>query len=317
MPSARLLNAARTLAVDRVTVEVVTALDAAGIPSILLKGPSIARWLYPEGGRRYADTDLLVQASDRERAVDVLRALGFRDRLEGFHPFERRAMPTVATSFVRAPNVGDGRGGDVDLHRNLPFLSTPDEVLWEVLSAHVTTLVIGGRAVRVLDRTGVALHVVVHAVQEGFRMHTAEDLRRALATLSLSDWEAVAALADRLGVADVLGRGLRHQPAGVAVADRLGLPQLVDDESLYRWSLFGGPRGAGSLEMIREAQTWSDRLRLTRWAVVPSAAKVRYVYALPESGGGPLIRGYLRWWQDLLKASVPAAKFVARGRSRG
>jgi hypothetical protein len=317
MPSARLLNAARNLAVDRVTAEVVAALDAAGIPSILLKGPSIARWLYPEGGRRYCDTDLLVQASDRPRAVDVLGAMGFTDRLQGFHPFERSAMPTAATSFVRAPSVGDGRGGDVDLHRNLPSLSTPDDVLWEVLNTHVTTLEVGGRPVRVLDHTGVALHVVLHAVQEGFRLHTEEDLRRAVATLSLSEWEAVAALAERLGVANVVGRGLRHHPAGVDIADRLGLPQLVVEESPYRWALLGGPRGVTSLEMVREAQTWTERLRLARWAIVPSAAKVRYVYAMPDAGRGSTIRGYVRWWQDLAKASVPAAKFVARVRARG
>ena len=243
--------------------------------------------------------------------------MGFSERLEGFHPIERGANPTVATSFVRPPDVGDGRGGDVDLHRNLPTLSTPDELLWDVLNTHVATLEVGGRSVRVLDHTGVALHVVVHAMTEGFRKHTAEDLRRAVAALSLSEWEAVAALAERLGVADVVGHGLRRYPAGAAVADRLGLPQLLVDESPYRWALGGGPRGVGSLEMVRDAQTWTDRLRLARWAVVPSAAKVRYVYALPDSGRGRLARGYVRWWQDLAKASVPAAAFVVRRRSHG
>jgi hypothetical protein len=48
----------------------------AGIPTILLKGPSIARWLYPSGGRTYIDTDLLVPARDLglHRNLPMLRA---------------------------------------------------------------------------------------------------------------------------------------------------------------------------------------------------------------------------------------------------
>lgn len=304
------------MAVDRVTGEVVSAMDAAGIPTILLKGPSIARWLYPEGGRSYCDTDLLVRAGDHARAADLLRAMGFSDRLAGFDPFERRTLPTVATSFVRPANVSGGRGGDVDLHRNLHGLPTGDELLWEVFDGATTVLPVGGRDIRVLDRSGVALHVVVHAVQNGFRLHTDEDLRRAIATLPVQEWEAVAALASRLGIADLLGMGLRHHPAGAAIADRLGLPQSADADSPFHLVLLGGPRGTISLLMFKDTP-WRERLRLVRWALLPSRAKVRYVSELPDARGWSLAGAYVRWWQDLARASLPAARFAVRSARDG
>ena len=315
VPRPGLLGAARAMAVDRVTGEVVSALDDAGIPTILLKGPSIARWLYPEGGRTYCDTDLLVRASDHARAAGLLRAMGFAEALGGFHPFERGAIADVAVSFVRPRHV-DGRGGDIDLHRNLPGLPAPDDLLWQEFDRLTTTLAVGGRAVRVLDRTGVALHVVVHAVAQGFGQHTGEDLRRLVTTPAAPDWEAVAALATRLGIADVLGHGLRRHPAGGEVADRLGLPHSLRAGSPLRWAVLGGPRGTASLLRLREAPTWREKAQLVRWALLPSAAKIRYVSARPGARGRALAGAYMRWWQDLARAAVPAVQGAAR-RFRG
>ena len=50
VPHPALLDAACTLGCDRVGAEVIGALQGTGVPTILLKGPSIARWLYPSGG---------------------------------------------------------------------------------------------------------------------------------------------------------------------------------------------------------------------------------------------------------------------------
>ena len=110
------------------TAEVVTAFKDAGIPTILLKGPSIARWLYPAGGRTYRDTDLLVPPSQFADAGSVLRSLGFTDLLEDFHPCERSAQ-AVETPFTRAPGPGARPGGQVDLHRNIPRPARPGRPL--------------------------------------------------------------------------------------------------------------------------------------------------------------------------------------------
>lgn len=311
-----LLGAARAMGVDRVTGEVVTAMDAAGIPNILLKGPSVARWLYPEGGRTYADTDLLVQASDHARAADLLRSLGFAETLSGFHPVERRVIAGHAVPFVRPRQADGGRGGNVDLHRSLPLLPAPPELLWEAFDGMTTSIAVGGSDVRVLDRTGVALQVVVHAVQQGFELHTGEDLRRLVTTPAAPDWEAVAALATRLGIADVLGHGLRRHPAGAAIADRLGLPLGVGEGSPFRYALAGAPPGAATLLRLWDAPTWREKGRLGRWILLPSAGKVRYMSARAGGRNRSLAGAYLRWWRYLAAGAVAALRDAARRRRR-
>jgi hypothetical protein len=284
-----------------------------GIPTILLKGPSIARWLYPSGGRAYVDTDLLVPAYELSSAEAVLRSLGFIELLEGFHPFERGAEPVVETAFARRPEPGRGPGGIVDLHRNLPILPTPDEVLWEAFSVGTETVPIGDVEVRVLGRTALALHVVVHAVQHRFQLHTNEDLRRAITVMSLADWRPVADLAERLGITAILGIGLRHHAVGAEIADGLGLPCLSLADSRI-WML-AAPRGSVSVTEFWSAPTLRTKVQRIRWTLLPSRAKIRYVSRLPNAHGHTLLLAYARWWRDLVPAIVAAVRFV-RGRQR-
>ena len=307
------LKAACALYVDQVTGEVVAAMRQAGIPAILLKGPSIARWLYPAGGRMYRDTDLLVPPSRFADAGSVLRSLEFTDLLDGFDPFERRPQ-AVERSFVRS--AGARPGGKVDLHRNLPQLPTPDVLLWETFAAASETTLVGGVEVRVLNRTAVALHVVLHAVQHAFGAHTDEDLRRAIDVLPLDGWREVARLAERLGVAEVLGLGLRRHASGVEVADLLALPQLDPAGSAYHATGPWAPRGGPSLARLRSAPTLRDKAGIVRWALVPSPAKVRYLARTAPAARRSLALDYLRYWRGLA-ASIPAAvRFVRGGTNR-
>lgn len=308
-PNRALLDAARALGCDQVSAEVVGALQAAGIPAILLKGPSIARWLYPSGGRTYVDTDLLVPAAEFGRAGTVLRSLGFTELVAGLHPFEQGAE----TSFDRRAELGRGPGGTVDLHRNLPMLPTPDGLLWQAFSADTETVPVGGVELRVLGRTALALHVVVHAVQHGFQCHTDEDLRRAITVMSADDWRPVADLAARLGIAGILGFGLRHQAAGAEIADGLTLPCLSPADP-WAWML-SAPRGSASLTGFWSAPTLRAKAQRIRRALLPSPAWIRHVSRLPDAHGPKLLLAYARWWRDLAPAVVCAARFV-RGRRR-
>ena len=75
---ARLEPVVRRVVIDVLTADVVGALRAEGIPSILLKGPAFVRWLYPPGeGRSYLDTDILVPAAAMPRAERLLASMGF------------------------------------------------------------------------------------------------------------------------------------------------------------------------------------------------------------------------------------------------
>ena len=280
----------------------------------MLKGPSIAQWLYPSGGRSYLDTDLLVPGCEFSRAGAVLKSLGFSELLEGFHSFERSLDPGAEITFAR-PELSRGGGGFVDLHRNLPRLSTPDELLWESFSAGTETIGVGDVKVCVLGRTALALHVVLHAVQHQFQCHTSEDLRRAIAMMATDDWRPVADLAARLGVTGVMGFGLRHDAAGAEIAEGLGLPGLSSADPLVR--ALHAPRGSLSLTDFRSAPTLRAKVQRIRWMLLPSPAKIRYVSRLPDAHGRTLLLAYARWWRDLGPAFVAAVRFVAVKRATG
>jgi Uncharacterised nucleotidyltransferase len=99
----------RTLRIDAATAEVVGALRNAGVPSILLKGPSVPRWIYDVASRPYGDCDLLVPRSDVEASEQSLRSLGF----------ERGGLHSIPGDWPRHAAVY--RRGDVvvDLHQTL------------------------------------------------------------------------------------------------------------------------------------------------------------------------------------------------------
>ena len=71
---------ARTLLLDALAGESISALRANGIRALLLKGPVTARWLYSDRHpREYVDVDILVASSDFPRTVQMLAELGFRE----------------------------------------------------------------------------------------------------------------------------------------------------------------------------------------------------------------------------------------------
>src|SRR5918997_1692594 len=76
--SALIDETAISLAVDRMSAEVIRALEDAAVEAILLKGPAIVHQLYDPGEHRpYVDCDLLIPAAAEPAAAAVLRELGF------------------------------------------------------------------------------------------------------------------------------------------------------------------------------------------------------------------------------------------------
>jgi len=302
-----MLAATRRLAIDRVTVEVVSAFDAADLPSILLKGVSIARWLYPRGGRSYRDTDLLVPAHRFAEAEAILGDLGFTPR-SGFT--DRDVDPErTARAYGRAQ--GPGPVDVVDLHVNLPHLDRSDDELWQLLYSHSEVIALGAAGVRVLDHIGLALHIALHAVHHEFEFHTSEDLRRAIGSLTIEEWGEVCGLARQLDVVDVVAFALRHDAAGAVIADRLELAERPMDDTCY-WPKFAPP-GAEALTKLRSAHTPREVMALVRERVLPTARKVRHYYRLgPAQPRRALVVAYLRWWGHVIASLWPAVRYVTR-----
>lgn len=271
---------------DLVTVEVVVALRRTGVRAILLKGPSVARWLYDGGADRpYVDCDLLVAPQDHARAEDVLRGLGFA-----------RVLGDEDTPGWRQAGHGWSRGPahpEVDLHHTLTGVEATARELWETLTAETETIQLGGIEVDVLSPPARALHVALHAAQHGIRSYQPmRDLERALKGVDPETWREARRVAQNLRALDALGAGLRLTPAGRKLAHDLELP---DPRSLETVLLSTSPpAGAVGWHQLVQTRGAAAKTRVIARKIVPTPTFMRHWSPL---GRGPLALALAYLWR--------------------
>lgn len=261
------------LAVDTVTAEVVTAMRDAGVRPLLLKGPSIATWLYGDDAPRpYGDSDLLVAPESYGPAEEVLRELGFRPLA---YPW-----PWESETWVRRFDQAA-----VDLHCSLVGAAAAPATVWEELAADAETLHVGGVDVEVLGIRAKALQIALHAAQHGAEEQPLEDLARALRIADEQVWSEAGDLARRVDAVAAFATGLRLDPEGALLARRLTLPaesppevalraQFVVPFSIALERLRSGPLRARVHLFLRALvpsplymRNWS-RMQMSRWPAV-------------------------------------------------
>jgi hypothetical protein len=299
--------AAYSLKVDRVSAEVVSALDAASIPSILLKGPGIATWLYSgDQPRLYGDSDLLLRKGDWAGAMGVLAGLGFSD---GLGPLEHPRMESGAGyPWERA---ADGAG--VDLHYTLFGIGAEPEALWAALSDGAVVERVGGAAVALPSRAARLLHIALHAVQHGSEDwgKPIRDLERALAKAPRQTWVEALELAERLDAPETFATGLRLTPPGRELAAEIGAAQghSVDTALRLNWV----PLAEGFRE-LSEARGIRRKAALALREVFPTPAFMRWWSPLARRGAAGLALSYC--WRPLWLAYHAVPGFLAWRRAR-
>jgi hypothetical protein len=297
-------SAIRTLHLDTVTAEVVRAFGAAGVPSILLKGPTLSRWLYDDGARPYVDIDLLVPPRARVAAERVLRSLGFGP---GAFELIKGDYPRHASVFRRHD------GATLDLHRTLVGVGVDDDRVWEELSARTEPMTVGGEEVDVPSPVGRAFVVAIHAAKDGGRVpKVRRDLERALVQVDGETWREAARLAAALGAEAAFGAGLRLVPQGAELARRLGLPMAVTPEIAIRRG--GAPPLATGLDWLVATRgvSASRKLRVVVRKVFPPPAYLREWAPLARRGRVGLALAYV--WRPvwLARHALPAGRAVLR-----
>lgn len=155
------------------------ALDDAGVPWLVMKGPVLAAHVYGDPGLRTSgDLDLLVPRSSFAAAVGALEAAGWSLLF--------RNWPLIWRARAGELPLGDDGGRLVlDLHWHLTFgeydrrhLALDPAVLFE----RARTVVVGGMAVPTLDPVDTLLHVAFHAAHSGGdRLVWLKDVERVLA----------------------------------------------------------------------------------------------------------------------------------------
>jgi hypothetical protein len=305
-PSPPVKALGRTLATDRVTAEVSSAFRAAGIRSILLKGPALARWLYDDGAlRTYLDCDLLVSPEAFSGAERILMELGF----------QREGLDTIPHDWPKhARTWYRGGGGNVDLHRTLVGVGVSDVELWRILSSETETMRVGGAAVEVLDLPGRALVVALHAAKDGTRKDKVRhDLGHALDRVETGVWREAGRLGARLGALPAFAAGLRLLPPGERLARELDLPTEVPMEAALR-NRGGAPPFAVGIEWLARAPGLRGKLALVGRKLVPPPAFMRSW--TPLARGGPLGLAAAYVWRPFWVAWRVIPALVAWWRAR-
>lgn len=301
-----LLITAHTLAVDGVTATVVRELREAGIPSVVLKGPTLAGWLYDDGAARYyMDSDILVPPQRFDAAETVLERLGFALKPDQAPP--ERGLPH-ARPWVRASDRAE-----VDLHRTLSGVAVAPERAWDLIAPSAEPMQVGGEEVSVPERPIQALLVVLHAAQHGGdKPKPLQDLERALERVTDDEWREVLAVAWRLDAVANLTRGLRLLPAGEAVADRLGLFDTAFIEAAIARGSF--TQVALGFERLAATPGLAGKLALVARELVPAPASLRWWSPIARRGRAGLCVAYV--WRPLWVAwhALPSLRAWLRAR---
>ena len=256
------IAAVQRLRLESATADVVRALGAHGIPCILLKGASIACWLYPDGPpRTFNDCDLLVSPADHLSATEVLAELGFEPHID------ERAMPEWwiehAMGWLRRQD-----GAAVDLHRTIPGVGVTPLRLWETLSSDLEKILVGGQPVHALALPGKAFHLALHAAQHGGQWGVKlDELRQAILQTNEHTWRSAARIAEQVGATPAFASGLRMVPEGRALAARFGLSMATPVAVALRAGT--APPVALGFDELARADGVLARIRILRHKLAP------------------------------------------------
>lgn len=296
--------AVRNLLIDRLAGEIAAAFDAAGIASLVLKGPVLAAWLYPGEVRPYGDADLMVSSADWDGAVALLEQLGFSDHLGPMaHP---RMESMRSTAFLRGED-------NLDLHAALHGLNADPEAIWAAFSERAERQWIGEAQLPTPRPAALVLHVALHASHHG-EGKALEDLRRALTAADDDVWQEALALARALDGVAAFASGLRLLPEGEAMARRLG----VERERAVRYELRREdvPTAEAIDALLAPGVPTRERIATVACELLPRPEFMRWWTPLAQRGRLGLLLSYpWRWlW---LASHVPRGMWaVLRARRR-
>jgi hypothetical protein len=298
--------AALSFEIDRVTAETTRALSAASVPSVLLKGPAIAGWLYPrERPRFYVDSDLLVRSEDWQRAISVLEANGFEDDLGPLaHP---RMESAAGHPWRRAVDEAA-----VDLHCTLFGVGAGSQAVWSAFAEGAVRESIGGAEVSLPPFRARLLHIALHAVQHGGEptRQPMIDLELAIARAPRETWVEALRLAARLDAAEPFAAGLRLLPEGRKLADAIGADSGRSTAATLK--VEGVPLAEGFEELA--AAEPGEAISIVARELFPNPAFMRWWTPLARRGRLGLAAAYA--WRPLWLGYRAIPGYLAWRRAR-
>lgn len=284
-------------------VRLVAGLADAGVVPLLMKGAQLAYTHYRRPDLRpRMDTDLIVSPSGRAAAHRRLLAMGYA-------PVEQMTGDLVMYQSVYVTRRDGVPVHAVDLHWRLANPQRFGAVLtYEELAASAVPIAPLGDRARGLSQTHALLVACIHPAahhRHAQRLIWQYDVHLLGSRCSPADWDALAAMAVERQVTSVCRRTLDlvRQRFGTMVPDgTLGrVASGAADRETAAYLSPGRRQIQDVLSDFRALPTWSDRVRLVRQHLFPSAHYMRDVYAPASTAPLPILyarralRGARRW----------------------
>lgn len=266
---------ARDLVLERHLADHVSLLARHHIPTLALKGPVLARLVYPRASSRsFRDIDLLVPGELLSGAVTVLERAGARRHFP-------EPRPGFDARFTKGAALTTQAGMELDLHRTLAagahgLLIDPAD-LW----ASAGTIEVGGVPVGAPDLAALTVHACIHSVL-GEAWPRPEILRDVAITTHHPDadlastvrlataWQAETVLAFAIGATWTDLALDRDHPAARWASSHQPSPRAL--RRLDPYLLEHRDHARQALAATWALHRWRDRVSYLRAVVLPDAA---------------------------------------------
>jgi hypothetical protein len=263
-----------SMLLDEACRVVATRLRAEAHEFVMLKGSTIAGWLYPDPVQRtYTDLDILISPESEPSVVRLLEGLGYRPLLD---------RATLQFSSPEEQPLRNDLGVVIDLHTALQGVRLNPSMAWDILRQETVYWNWAGAWVPALAPHARAMHLALHLAQRGLEdTKAAKDLELGLDQLSAGTWSDAGQLAERLDALEAFAAGLTLLAKGEALASDLRLPQTESFEARMR----ANSASASAILLHRTLATpgWTRRIRLVVAALFPSREWLRLYY--PQEAG--------------------------------
>ena len=311
------LDTSHTLALMRAEsrrrqlAEVLAALAAADVPTIVLKGAYLAEhvWAAP-ALRPMTDIDLLVPGERLARAQETLAALGYGPNGD----------PSIAPRARHAPALRRRGRLPVELHHTIEPCSPPFGLTLDAMWARSVACEVAGVGARALAPEDLLLHIAIHMGHShilGSWLPRVCDVQGWTARFgATADWDAVVRGARAAGARRFVNAALAlaHRTLDADVpAEVLAALHAPQDEATvaHATTLLATPpllvASATSLTDPRDSMLARAR-KVARALLVSSAGRMR-----AGRGGGLLPRGYgARWTAVARMVLLPSGPSMAR-----
>ncbi len=309
------IHASHTFALARELLRVSGLLEAAGVPMVSLKGPTLALSAYGSVAlRQFSDLDILVPRAQVLHARRILIENGFRSRLELARAQEAAHLRDDSVFDLVRDDGLDGRPTDLELHWALTARAFARPIAFEHVNLRLHRKPLVGGAACQLDPADLLIMLCVHGTKHLWeRLQWITDISQLLRQAELAsngsagsgealDWERVRGLAVRFRAERMVALGLvlAHDVLQAPVPPQVlawarALPPVEALAEQVRSRLFAepgeaGPNGeanlAGTWFLMRAMDSWSDRARFALHIATTPPAEERAALVLP----GPLER---------------------------